>query len=211
MFDDGSFPKRHSQSRTIRLRIDWRTRTVSLIGRYVRTPPLLTGSQGNDQVLSSGGSFVGWGEQPYFSEFSPSGQILFEANIPFPTGPYRAYTFPWTGAPASPPSLAVSPSSGEANTVYASWNGATGVSAWRVLAGPNPAQLSTIATAQREVFRPRSRCTTPSPTLRSRRSARPDRRSVPLRPSSARRATWTWRPALGTRPAAAPRLTCPGT
>jgi hypothetical protein len=154
LFDDGSFPKVHSQSRAIRLRIDWHTRSVSLVGRYVRTPALLTGSQGNDQVLNAGagGSFVGWGEQPYFTEFSPSGQTLFEAHIPFPDQSYRAYTFPWTGTPSSPPSLAVSPSSGEANTVYASWNGATGVSAWRVLAGPNPAQLSPIAEATRSGF-----------------------------------------------------------
>lgn len=174
IFDDGSSPKVHSQSRAIHERIDWRTRSVALIGRYVRTPPLLTGSQGNDQVLPAagdgggngggsssggegdgsgvGGSFVGWGEQPYFTEFSPSGQTLFEAHIPFPGGSYRAYTFPWTGTPAAPPSLAVSPSSGEAATVYASWNGATGVSAWRVLAGANPAQLSTIATAGRTGF-----------------------------------------------------------
>ena len=152
MFDDGAFPARHSQSRAIRLRIDWHTRSVSLIGRYVRTPPLLTGSQGNDQVLGGGGSFVGWGEQPYFSEFSPSGQTLFEAHIPSPGSSYRAYTYPWTGTPAAPPSLAVSPSSGEATTVDASWNGATDVSSWRVLAGPNPAQLTAIATAPREGF-----------------------------------------------------------
>jgi hypothetical protein len=160
IFDDGDFPKVHSQSRAIRERINWRTRTVSLVSRYVRSPPLLTGSQGNDQMLAggesgasgSGDSFVGWGEQPYFSEFSSSGEALFEAHLPFPDQSYRAYTDPWTGAPTSPPSVAVSPGAGEAATVYASWNGATGVSAWRVLAGPSPAQLSTIATVSRSGF-----------------------------------------------------------
>ncbi|HTR73506.1 MAG TPA: arylsulfotransferase family protein, partial [Solirubrobacteraceae bacterium] len=166
IFDDGDFPKVHSQSRAIRERIDWRTKTVSLVARYVRSPPLLAGSQGNDQVLaaagpsngSSGGStsggdsFVGWGERPYFSEFGPSGQALFDAHLPFPDQSYRAYTYPWTGTPASPPSIAVSPGSGEAATVFASWNGATGVSAWRVLAGPSPAQLAPIANAQRTGF-----------------------------------------------------------
>jgi Arylsulfotransferase (ASST) len=152
LFDDGDFPKVHSQSRAIRERIDWRARSVSLVGRYVRSPPLVTGSQGNDQALTSGGSFVGWGEQPYFSEFSQSGQTLFEAHMPFPDQSYRAYTFPWTGTPATPPSLAVSSTGGETATVYASWNGATDVSAWRVLAGPNPAALTTIATATRSGF-----------------------------------------------------------
>ena len=156
IFDDGDFPKVHSQSRAIRERIDWRTRTVSLVSRYVRSPALLTGSQGNDQTLAAGAgggdSFVGWGEQPYFTEFGPDGQALFEAHLPFEDQSYRAYTYPWTGTPTSPPALAISPASGEAATVYASWNGATGVSSWRVLAGPSPAQLSPIANAPRSGF-----------------------------------------------------------
>ncbi len=165
IFDDGDFPKVHSQSRAIRERIDWRTKSVSLVARYVRSPPLLAGSQGNDQVLTAAGpssgdggggaggdSFVGWGERPYFSEFSPTGQALFDAHMPFPDQSYRAYTYPWTGTPASPPSVAISPGAGEAATVYASWNGATGISAWRVLAGPSPAQLSAIATVPRSGF-----------------------------------------------------------
>ena len=65
---------------------------------------------------------------------------------------YRAYTFPWTGAPASPPSLAVKPASAGAATVYASWNGATQVSSWRVLAGQNPAQLTIVASAASDGF-----------------------------------------------------------
>ena len=32
-------------------------------------------------------------------------------------------------------------------TVYASWNGATQVASWRVLAGPSPTQLAPVATA----------------------------------------------------------------
>ena len=31
-------------------------------------------------------------------------------------------------------------------TVYASWNGATGVASWRVLAGPSTHQLAAVAT-----------------------------------------------------------------
>jgi hypothetical protein len=29
-------------------------------------------------VLPGGNSFVGWGEAPYFSEFSATGQVLYE-------------------------------------------------------------------------------------------------------------------------------------
>jgi hypothetical protein len=37
-------------------------------------------------------------------------------------------------------------------TVYASWNGATAVHAWRVLAGPNPGALTALATVPRTRF-----------------------------------------------------------
>jgi hypothetical protein len=151
-FDDGAAPKEHSQSRVIRERIDWAHRTVTLIGRDVRTPALLTGSQGNDQVLPNGNSFVGWGEDPYFTEFSPAGQILFDAHIPAPGQSYRAYQFPWNATPTDPPAIAVR-SAGTGNvTVYASWNGATGISDWRILGGATPATLSPLATAAQTDF-----------------------------------------------------------
>jgi hypothetical protein len=152
LFDDGAVPGVHSQSRAIHERIDWHRRAVALVDREVRSQALLTGSQGNDQALAGGGSFVGWGERPYFTEFDASGETVFEANIPYPGESYRAYTFPWTALPAKPPVLAVASTGPEASTVYASWNGATGVSAWRVLAGPDPEHLSPIASTPRAGF-----------------------------------------------------------
>jgi hypothetical protein len=143
IFDDGATPKEHSQSRAIRERINWAHRSVELVGRYVRTPPLLTGSQGNDQVLADGNSFVGWGEEPYLTEFDPAGQTLFEAHFPSPGQSYRAYRFPWNGQPAAAPSAGVTANTGETAVVYASWNGATDVSEWRVLGG----ESATSATA----------------------------------------------------------------
>jgi arylsulfotransferase ASST len=146
IFDNGAVPKAHSQSRVIREAIDWKHRKVTLVGRYVRVPGLLTGSQGNDQILANGSSFVGWGEYPYFTEFNSAGQIVFDGHFPWPGQSYRAFRFPWSATPAAPPSIGVK-LSGTGATVYASWNGATGVSAWRVLGGPTPATLSALATA----------------------------------------------------------------
>ncbi len=146
IFDNGGVPKAHSQTRVIRERIDWAHRQVTLVSRYVRTPGLLAGSQGDDEVLGNGNSFVGWGEDPYFSEFSPTGQMLFDGHLPAPGQSYRAYRFPWSATPAAPPSVAVSARGGQA-TIYASWNGATSVSSWRVIAGSRPTGLQPIATA----------------------------------------------------------------
>ncbi len=152
VFDDGAVPKKHSQSRAIRLAIDWVHLTVHLVDRDVRTPPLLTGSQGNDQVLPNGDSFVGWGEVPYFTEFSPSGQVVFEGRMPYPAQSYRAYKFPWSATPSDPPAIVVKRAGAGADTVYASWNGATAVSQWRVLAGANAKSMSPIVTFAKSGF-----------------------------------------------------------
>ncbi|HEX3432809.1 MAG TPA: arylsulfotransferase family protein [Solirubrobacteraceae bacterium] len=145
IFDNGATPKAHSESRAIHEAIDFKHRTVKLLGRYVRTPPLLSGSQGDDQVLGSGDSFVGWGEDPYFTEFNAAGETVFDAHLPAPAQVYRAFRVPWNATPAAPPAVALK-AAGAATTVYASWNGATNVASWQVLGGANPASLSPLAT-----------------------------------------------------------------
>jgi hypothetical protein len=152
LFDDGATPKEHSQSRAIRERINWAHHSVELVGRDVRDPGILTGSQGNDQLLGDGDSFVGWGEEPYFTEFSPSGQTVWEAHFPSPGQSYRAFRFPWSAMPAAPPAVAVKVGEASAVTVYASWNGATDVSSWTVLAGESPSSLAPVASAQSSGF-----------------------------------------------------------
>jgi len=145
IFDNGSVPKVHSQSRILRERIDWAHRSVSLVGRFVGG--ISSGSQGNAQVQANGNTFVGWGEEPYMTEFGPAGQTLFSARFPSPGQSYRAYRFPWSATPASRPAIAVKAGAGSSATVYASWNGATGVSAWRVLAGASSSSLAPVAQA----------------------------------------------------------------
>lgn len=152
IFDDGAVPKEHSQSRVIRERIDWTHRSVSLVSRYVHRPALLSGSQGNYQTLPNGNSFVGWGAEPYFTEFAPNGKIVWDARLPRPGESYRAYKFAWSATPTYPPAIAVRPSKGSGETVYASWNGATTVASWRVLAGPSANSLTPLATAARKGF-----------------------------------------------------------
>ena len=60
---------------------------------------------------------------------------------------YRAFRFPWSGRPLSPPAvLAGLNNTGEETIVHASWNGATGVASWRVLAGQHPGSLTAQVT-----------------------------------------------------------------
>jgi hypothetical protein len=152
LFDNGASPAVHSQSRGLILSIDPQRKLVTRVSEIVHTPPLLAESQGNLQELPNGDWFIGWGDVPQFSEFGPGGQLLFDAHFPAWTQSYRSFRLPWTGAPAHAPSLAFKQSPGGGGVVYASWNGATLVSSWQVLAGTSTTTLNPVARAQRSGF-----------------------------------------------------------
>jgi Arylsulfotransferase (ASST) len=54
--------------------------------------------EGNAQTTRDGDLFVGWGELPFMSEFSPSWRLLFNAKFPAGVSTYRAYRLPWPPA-----------------------------------------------------------------------------------------------------------------
>jgi len=152
LFDNGSSPKIHPQSRGIVVALDPATGTATLVTQLVHSPGLLAQSQGNTQALPNGDWFVGWGQEPFFSELSPQGTTLFDAHFPPHTQSYRSFRFPWVGTPEQPPLFAYISAGTGSGTVYASWNGATQVAAWRVLAGSSPQTLHPILTAPRSGF-----------------------------------------------------------
>jgi hypothetical protein len=148
-FDDGSNPPIHHQSRGVRIALDFATREARLSSSYTHAnPPLLAASQGNMQTLAGGaGTVVGYGGVPAISEFARNGALLFDAHLPYEMAFYRAFRFPWSGRPASPPAaLASLNDTGEETIVHASWNGATEVAAWRVLAAKGTAPPAARAT-----------------------------------------------------------------
>jgi hypothetical protein len=147
VFDNGAVPKVHPQSRGIVVAIDPAAKTETLVGQYVHHGPLSAGSQGNVQGLENGDMFIGWGAEPYFSEYTAAGTLVFDAHLPTKTESYRAYRFPWTGTPGGPPAIAASAGVGGTVNVYASFNGATEVAGWRVLGGPAANQLAPVASA----------------------------------------------------------------
>jgi hypothetical protein len=153
IFDNGGVPMVHSQSRAIVVSLDPKTKTLTLVAQYEHDKPLKAGSQGNMQLLENGDYFVGWGQVPYFSEYTSSGQDVFDARLPHATESYRAYRFGWSATPSEPPAIAIGEQGeGSGTPVYMSWNGATNVASWRVLAGASPEQLSPVATASRNGF-----------------------------------------------------------
>jgi Arylsulfotransferase (ASST) len=154
-FDDGSNPPIHRQSRAIRVALDLQTHEARLVSSYAHAdPPLLAASQGNVQTLADENAVVGYGGVPAISEYAPDGTLLFDAHLPFDMSFYRAFRFPWRGHPSSPPAVLASlNNTGEETIVHASWNGATDVAAWRVLASKGsaaPAPQATIVAADFE-------------------------------------------------------------
>ncbi|HEX3510475.1 MAG TPA: arylsulfotransferase family protein [Solirubrobacteraceae bacterium] len=153
IFDNGAEPKVHTQSRGLVVSLPSGSTTEALIAEYRHPSPLLSGSQGDIQQLENGDEFVGWGSEPYFSEFGSGGQLLFDAHMQGSYQSYRAYRFPWTGAPTSRPAIAAGPRSKTAPvTVFASWNGDTRTATWQLFAGGSPTSLKLVASAARSGF-----------------------------------------------------------
>jgi hypothetical protein len=152
LFDDGAGPyASEKQSRALELRLT--PGHATLVRADEHSPPTLASSQGSVQLLFNRNVFVGWGAAPYFSEYSPSGQQIFSASFAGHVQSYRAYRFNnWVGHPLAPPSIATRPAGSGLVDVYASWNGATQVASWRVLAGPAKAAMVPVAQAKWQNF-----------------------------------------------------------
>jgi len=143
LFDNGATPAVERLSRGLILDVDERRMTASLVSQYSH-PGVLSGSQGSVQLLPNGNVFVGWGETPRVSEFDRSGRLLFDAVLGKQYECYRAFRMPWSGRPAEAPAIALTGPDG-ARTAYASWNGATEVRHWQLLAGAGGGELQTVS------------------------------------------------------------------
>jgi len=154
IFDDGANPPVHKESRGLRIALDTKHMRARLIADYRHPDPgLLSASQGNMQALAAGKSVIGYGGLPAITEFSRAGSVLFDAHLPFDMSFYRAFRYAWSAAPAAPPRIASNQNdTGEETVLHASWNGATGVTAWRLLAGKSEASLAVRATVPASGF-----------------------------------------------------------
>jgi hypothetical protein len=153
MFDDGAGPPRKErQSRAMTVALNAQTRTATLVNQFFHSPSLSSNYEGGMQVLPGGDVFVDWGQRQYFSEFNSQGQVDFDAHWNVFTPSYRAYRFPWSAQPPTLPAIALSRGSDGISNVYASWNGATTVGSWQVIAGSDPKRLSSIGVVPKGGF-----------------------------------------------------------
>ena len=154
MFDDGAGPPAFSPySRGLILKLNFRTHKATMVRQFARSTTTSAQSEGSLQRLPDGNFFVGFGAEPFYSEFSSRGKLLMDASLPVDDGTYRTYRFPWTATPKTKPTAVAQRHGGV--SVYASWNGATRVAKWQVLAGQSPGSLSRIATVRKTSFETR--------------------------------------------------------
>jgi len=146
VFDNGN-----QLSRAVALNVDEIGHRVSLRSAYTHPAKLHSSSQGNVQVLPDGNVLVGWGAQPYVSEFSPTGELLFDAQLGTGYVSYRAYRIPWSGTGAGAPTVVLERSRARTDA-FVSWNGDTRVTRWEALTGTTPATLSVIGSVPRTGF-----------------------------------------------------------
>jgi EmrB/QacA subfamily drug resistance transporter len=138
-------------SRGLVLKLDQAARTATLVAQYPGGGKFETEYMGDTQPLQNGNTFVGWGSEPYLSEYSPSGKLLLEAHFPGSDLSYRSTLEQWVGLPLSEP-VGAARTTGGKTTVYASWNGATQVVSWRVLAAAGAGRPTAVASASRSGF-----------------------------------------------------------
>jgi hypothetical protein len=148
LFNDNNNTYRNHPSEGMVLRLDTLTHRARLVHAYRHHPALYAVVLGSMQLLANGNVLVGWGSEPYFSEYSSSGRKLLDVEWSGTAQSYRTlFTDKWVGTPYYPPRGAV-----RGGTVYASWNGATEVARWEVLAGASTTDLGQVGSHARTGF-----------------------------------------------------------
>ncbi len=142
VFDNGTgWYVTEPYSRGLVLNVDEGARTVDLVHAYTYPgTPIRAAALGSVQPLPGGGVFIGWGTGAAYSAYDASGSVGAYGRSAGPhVESYRAFVSEWVGRPATPPALAAS-----RGHLYTSWNGATEVATWLVLAGASPSQLGQV-------------------------------------------------------------------
>jgi hypothetical protein len=153
LFDNGSDPPKEKQSRGLLLRPDAGSHAVSLVRQFANpSKTLLAESQGNALSLPGGDWLLGYGRLPNFTEFDAAGHVVLDGTLGREVQNFKTFLSPWSGQPTTRPAVAVRRSGSAALEVAVSWNGATQVASWRVLAGASPAALAPVASAAKSGF-----------------------------------------------------------
>ncbi|HTU94961.1 MAG TPA: arylsulfotransferase family protein [Solirubrobacteraceae bacterium] len=141
---DNAGPAKATQSRGLVLAVDSSAKRVELTRAFEHSAGFLSGTLGNVDLQSDGGAFIGWGAQPYFSQHTSDGTMILDGELPIGVRSYRAHLADWVGHPADGPRVVAQANPAGGFAVHASWNGATEIARWTVLAGRTRSALSEV-------------------------------------------------------------------
>ena len=152
LFDNGSDPPKEKQSRGLVLAPDPASHTVSVCKQFTNpSKTLLASSQGNMLSLPGGDWLMGYGGLPNFTEYDASGHVLLDGRSARTSQDFRSYLSPWSGQAAGTPARR-GQLRRERAVASASWNGATNVASWRLLAGARAGTLSAVTSVPKSGF-----------------------------------------------------------
>lgn len=142
LFDNHLYSGTDGESRGMKFSLNAAETTATLEQAYSYDKHLGT-AMGSVQLLPNGNVLVGWGTDPAVTEFTAAGDAVYEAALGAIS--YRASRHSWVAHPTTAPAVAVR-SEGDGMRVFASWNGATEVHSWRVLAASTgePVPVGTV-------------------------------------------------------------------
>jgi hypothetical protein len=141
------------KSRGLRLEIDTDAMTARVLNEYLYPEDENVGAMGAYQQLDSGNVLISFGHVPGFVEYKQDGTPVFDVqrgklrvgNLADMFS-YRIFKHDWVGNPTWPPSVAVNVPGNTTSdaTVWVSWNGATEVDKWVVLASDKVDELDNV-------------------------------------------------------------------
>jgi hypothetical protein len=153
MFDNGSDPPKEKRSRGLLLKLDPHARSARIAGQFADSRrALLASSQGNLLALPGGNWLLGYGWLPNFTEFAADGRVLLDGTLGPGVQSFTTRLAPWSATAPGRPAVAATAAVGGGVRVAVSWNGATDVASWRLLAGSAPDRLAPVADARRSGF-----------------------------------------------------------
>lgn len=132
-------------------RLDPRARHARLV-RTIRSQPssddgsgLYVWAMGSARRQPNGNMLVDWGTTGRITEVTPSGAVVNGVQLQYYS--YRAVRSRWRGEPMRRPAVVATRARGDLVRVWVSWNGATEVRRWRVLAGRSEDALRPVGSA----------------------------------------------------------------
>ena len=135
-FDNGDL-RNPPYSRGVTWQVDVSTHTASVVDQWRHDPDLYSSIMGSNRVLPNGNRLIGWalGGDGATTEYAGH-TVVFESTFGNFASTYRTFRAVWNATPAAPPTLSVQRSSGKV-LAKVSWNGATDIVQWQLLAGPD--------------------------------------------------------------------------